>query len=43
MEGIGPYFKELDVLAPSFVLAMVVGYVVSKIYPATNNTNSLEK
>ncbi|WP_394747428.1 sodium/proline symporter [Spongiimicrobium salis] len=33
MEGIGPYFVELDVLAPSFALAMIVGYVVSKIAP----------
>lgn len=33
MEGIGDYFKELDVLAPSFVLAMLVGYIVSKMYP----------
>ncbi len=34
IEGIGAYFKELDVLAPSFALAMIVGYIVSKIYPA---------
>ena len=25
--------KELDVLAPSFALAMIFGYIVSKIYP----------
>jgi sodium/proline symporter len=37
MEEIGPYFKELDVLAPSFVLAMLVGYIVSKIFPGNNN------
>ena len=37
MEGIGPYFKELDVLAPSFALAMIVGYIVSKIFPGNNN------
>ena len=37
MEGIGPYFKELDVLAPSFVLAMLVGYIISKIFPGNNN------
>lgn len=36
MEGIGAYFKELDVLAPSFALAMIVGYIVSKIFPAKN-------
>jgi len=33
MEGIGPYFVELDVLAPSFAMAMIVGYIVSKVYP----------
>ena len=33
MEGIGEYFQELDVLAPSFLLAMIAGYIVSKIYP----------
>ena len=33
IEGIGNYLKELDVLAPSFALAMIVGYIVSKIYP----------
>ena len=33
MEGIGKYFVELDVLAPSFALAMIVGYIVSKMFP----------
>ncbi len=33
MDGIGAYFKELDVLAPSFALAMFVGFIVSKIFP----------
>ncbi|WP_107037184.1 sodium/proline symporter [Brumimicrobium mesophilum] len=33
MEGIGEYLIELDVLAPSFALAMIVGYIVSKIFP----------
>ena len=33
MEGIGPYLQELDVLAPSFALAMIVGYIVSKVFP----------
>jgi sodium/proline symporter len=36
MEVIGPYFIELDVLAPSFALAMIVGYIVSKIFPPKN-------
>ena len=38
MQTIGPYFKELDVLAPSFLLAMVVGYVFSRLFPPKSNT-----
>ena len=30
---VGKYFKELDVLAPSFAMAMIVGFIVSKMYP----------
>lgn len=33
IQAVGAYFQELDVLAPSFALAMFVGYIVSKIYP----------
>lgn len=33
MDGIGDYFKELDVLAPSFAMAMLVGFIFSKVYP----------
>ncbi len=33
MDGIGPYFEKLDVLAPSFLLAMISGYVFTKLYP----------
>jgi len=36
IKGIGVYLKELDVLAPSFALAMIVGYIVSKIFPTKN-------
>lgn len=36
IEGIGAYLIELDVLAPSFALAMIVGYIVSKIFPPKN-------
>ena len=36
IESIGAYFIELDVLGPSFALAMLVGYVVSKIFPDKN-------
>ena len=33
MDTIGAYFVALDVLAPSFVVAMIVGVIVSKRYP----------
>lgn len=33
IEGIGPYFEKLDVLAPSFVISMTTAWVVSKLYP----------
>jgi sodium/proline symporter len=33
MPGIGAYFIELDILAPSFAIAMLAGAIVSKIYP----------
>jgi sodium/proline symporter len=33
MESVGKYFVELDVLAPAFALAMIVGIIVSKMYP----------
>jgi len=33
MENIGEYFVAFDVLAPSFLVAMIFGWVFSKIYP----------
>ena len=42
IEGIGAYFNELDVLAPSFVMAMIVGYVVSKIFPAEDVEHAIK-
>jgi sodium/proline symporter len=33
MDRIGAYFGALDVLAPSFAFAMIVGVIVSKMYP----------
>ncbi|MFT6338250.1 MAG: sodium/proline symporter [Halioglobus sp.] len=33
MDGIGEYFVALDVLAPSFFVAMVFGWIFSKLYP----------
>ena len=38
MEGIGEYFVALDVLAPSFLVAMIFGWIFSKIYPADHST-----
>ena len=47
LESIGQYFIELDVLAPSFALAMLVGVVVSKIFPpradAVKNLNEIDQ
>lgn len=40
MESVGDYFKELDVLAPSFALAMIVGYIVSKAFPTKEATGT---
>lgn len=33
IDGIGIYFEKLDVLAPSFLLAMIAGWIFSKLYP----------
>lgn len=33
MDGIGPYFEKLDVLAPSFLISMIIGWLFSKLYP----------
>ena len=33
MESVGEYFKALDVLAPSFLIAMIFGWIFSKLYP----------
>jgi sodium/proline symporter len=33
MDSIGEYFVAIDVLAPSFAVAMLVGFIVSKKYP----------
>ena len=33
MPDLGQYFIALDVLAPSFAIAMLIGVVVSKIFP----------
>lgn len=33
LPGIGPYFEALDVMGPSFALAFIAGYLVTKRYP----------
>ena len=33
MRDIGEYIVALDILAPSFAVAMIAGAIVSKIYP----------
>ena len=37
LESVGPYFVELDVLAPSFAMAMFIGAIVSKIDTKASN------
>ena len=37
MDGIGPYFEKLDVLAPSFLISMIIGWLFSKLYPRSIN------
>jgi sodium/proline symporter len=33
MESIGPYFEALDVMAPSFAVAFIFGFIFTKLYP----------
>lgn len=37
MDGIGVYIERLDVLAPSFAIALCCGWAFSKIYPINKN------
>lgn len=37
LPNVGEYFKALDVLAPSFAVAMLVGVIFSKLFPNSNN------
>jgi sodium/proline symporter len=43
MDGIGPYFEKLDVLAPSFLISMIAGWGFSKLYPRTEELEELEE
>ncbi len=38
IEGVGAYFIELDVLGPSFLVAMICGWMFSKMFPPTTNS-----
>ena len=42
MDGIGPYFEKLDVLAPSFLISMIIGWLFSKLYPRSINETVVE-
>ncbi|MDA7748049.1 sodium/proline symporter, partial [Bacteroidia bacterium] len=33
LDVIGIYFKRLDVLAPSFIVSLLFGWLFTKIYP----------
>ena len=33
IQHIGPYFEQLDVLAPSFLISIIMGWVFTKLYP----------
>ncbi len=41
MDGIGIYFEKLDVLAPSFLLAMIAGWIFSKLFPGKPQTKKI--
>jgi len=38
IEGIGIYIEKLDVLAPSFVISLLCGWLFTKLFPKKNNT-----
>jgi len=42
IEGIGAYFEKLDVLAPSFLLAMIAGVIFSKLYPVKSSAKPID-
>ena len=41
LDTVGVYFEKLDVLAPSFAIAMLMGWIVSKFF--SKPVNSEEK
>lgn len=43
LDGIGPYFEKLDVLAPSFLISMIIGWLFSKLYPRSVTESAVEQ
>jgi len=41
METIGAYFVALDVLFPAFLVSIIVGFVVSKLYPPSKEAQNM--
>jgi sodium/proline symporter len=41
--GIGPYIDKIDVLGPSFATGLLVGYLVSKLYPDPDLQKAFEE
>lgn len=41
IKGIGIYFEKIDVLAPSFLLAMIAGYIFTKLFPREDHSKIL--
>jgi sodium/proline symporter len=39
LDGLGIYFEKMDVLFPSFVVAMLIGVLFSKLYPPKERTS----
>lgn len=37
ISGIGPYLEKLDVLGPSFLIALITGYLFSKLFPKNDS------
>jgi Na+/proline symporter len=43
LPGVGPVFVALETMPPSFLAALIVGYVVSIIFPEPDNAMQFER
>jgi len=43
LETVGPYLEKMDVLAPSFLIAMIFGFIFSKLYPPVKRLDTRRK